>query len=102
MGRTRVVALLLAGLLLAAPASAGTGSELRGVIQRTEQLRGLKTTHPLAVSTLGRRRHAPGRRCASWRASGSRAAMRPGTTCCTCSGVLKPGQSLAGDRAGAS
>jgi len=33
MGRTRVAALLLAGLLLAAPASAGTGSELRGIIQ---------------------------------------------------------------------
>ncbi len=55
MGRTRVVALLLAGLLLAAPASAGTGSELRGIIQRTEQLRGLKTTHPIAVSTLDAR-----------------------------------------------
>ena len=55
MGRTCVVALLLAGLLLAAPASAGTGSELRGIIQRTEQLRGLKTTHPIAVSTLDAR-----------------------------------------------
>jgi hypothetical protein len=55
MGRTRVVALLLAGLLLAVPASAGTGSELRGIIQRTEQLRGLKTTHPIAVSTLDAR-----------------------------------------------
>jgi hypothetical protein len=46
------LALLVAGLLLAAPASAGTGSELRAVIQRAEQLRGLKTTHPLAVATL--------------------------------------------------
>ena len=55
MGRTCVVGLLLAGLLLAAPASAGTGSELRGIIQRTEQLRGLKTTHPIAVSTLDAR-----------------------------------------------
>jgi hypothetical protein len=52
MGRTRVAGLLLAALLLAAPASAGTGAELRAVIQRTEQLRGLKTTHPIAVSTL--------------------------------------------------
>ena len=48
-----VCALLCAGLALAAPASAGTGSELRGVIQRAEELRGLSTTHPLAVSTLG-------------------------------------------------
>ena len=52
MGGIRPVALILAGLLLAAPASAGTGSELRGVIQRTEQLRGLGTTRPLAVSTV--------------------------------------------------
>ena len=52
MGGIRRVALILAGLLLAAPASAGTGSELRGVIQRTEQLRGLGTTRPLAVSTV--------------------------------------------------
>ena len=51
--RTRpVLALLATGLLLAVPATAGTGSELRGVMQRTEQLRGLKTTHPLAVSTV--------------------------------------------------
>ena len=52
MGRIRPLAALLSGLLLAAPASAGTGSEIRGVIARAEQLRGLKTTHPLAVSTL--------------------------------------------------
>ncbi len=52
MGGIRRVALILAGLLLAAPASAGTGSELRGVIQRTEQLRGLGTTRALAVSTV--------------------------------------------------
>jgi hypothetical protein len=52
MGRKRLLAALLAGLLLAAPASAGTGSELRAVIARTEQLRGLKTIHPLAVSAL--------------------------------------------------
>ena len=37
----------------AAPVSAGTGSELSGVIKQTEELRGLSTTHPLAVSTLG-------------------------------------------------
>jgi hypothetical protein len=48
-----VFALLCAGLALAAPVSAGTGSELSGVIQRAEELRGLRTTHPLAVSTLG-------------------------------------------------
>jgi hypothetical protein len=52
VGGIRPVALILAGLLLAAPASAGTGSELRGVIQRTEQLRGLGTTRPLAVATV--------------------------------------------------
>jgi hypothetical protein len=52
MRRRPLLALLVAGLLLAVPASAGTGSDLRAVVQRTEQLRGLKTTHPLAVSTL--------------------------------------------------
>jgi hypothetical protein len=51
MARLRLLAALI-GLLLAVPASAGTGSELRAVIARAEQLRGLKTTHPLAVSTL--------------------------------------------------
>ena len=94
MGRTRVVALLLAGLLLAAPASAGTGSELRGIIQRTEQLRGLKTTHPIAVSTLDAARHAPRRRCASWHASGSRASDAAWDDVLHLLGVLKPGQSL--------
>ena len=34
MGRIRALAGLLAGLLLVAPASAGTGSELRAVIAR--------------------------------------------------------------------
>lgn len=53
MGRARLLAVLLAGLAFAGPASAGTGSELNGVIQRAEQLRGLRATHPLAVSTLG-------------------------------------------------
>jgi hypothetical protein len=52
MRKTRLLALLCAGLALAIPASAGTGTELSGVIQRTEELRGLTTTHPLAVSTL--------------------------------------------------
>jgi hypothetical protein len=51
MGWTRPLALLLAGLLIAGPA-AGADSELREVIRKTEQLRGLRTTHPLAVSTL--------------------------------------------------
>ena len=40
MRRVRLLALLCAGLAVAAPASAGTGAELRGVIQRAEQLRG--------------------------------------------------------------
>jgi hypothetical protein len=52
MGRTRLLVLLLAALALASPASAGTGSELSGVIARAEQLRGLRTTHPLAVSAV--------------------------------------------------
>lgn len=52
MGRARLVALLCAGLLIAGPASAGTGSEVGGVITRAEQLRGLGTTQPLAISTL--------------------------------------------------
>jgi hypothetical protein len=52
MGRARLLALLCAALLIAGPAGAGTGSELSGVITRAEQLRGLTTTHPLAVSTL--------------------------------------------------
>ena len=62
MGATRLLVPLLAALALAAPASAGTGSELRGVIARAEQLRGLRTTHPLAVSTVTRRGHAAARR----------------------------------------
>ena len=52
MGRARLLALLCAGLLIAGPASAGTGSELSGVIKSAEQLRGLRTDRPLAVSTL--------------------------------------------------
>jgi hypothetical protein len=43
---------LLAALALASPASAGTGAEVSGVIARAEQLRGLRTTHPLAVSAV--------------------------------------------------
>jgi hypothetical protein len=52
MRRRALLALLATGLLLAAPASAGTGPEVRDVIRQTEQLRGLKTTHSLAVSML--------------------------------------------------
>jgi hypothetical protein len=52
MGRTRLLVPLLAVLAAAAPAGAGTGSALSGVIARAEQLRGLRTTHPLAVSTV--------------------------------------------------
>lgn len=94
MGRTRLLALLLSGLLLAAPAGAGTGSEIRGVIARAEQLRGLESTHPLAVSTLdaaglrrilvrelARERHP--RNDAAW------------DDALHLLGVLKPGQSLA-------
>ncbi|HEY3613559.1 MAG TPA: hypothetical protein VGK92_07640, partial [Gaiellales bacterium] len=53
MRRRRLLVPLLAALVLAAPASAGGPSGLRGVIARAEQLRGLRTTHPLAVATVG-------------------------------------------------
>jgi hypothetical protein len=52
MGRLRRVGALLAWLVLAAPAAAGTGSDIHAVIARAEQLRGLQTTHPLAITTL--------------------------------------------------
>lgn len=53
MGRMHALALVvLAALPLAAPASAGSLSELGAVIQRTEQLRGLDTSRPLAVTTV--------------------------------------------------
>ena len=48
-----VFALVCAGLAFTAPVSAGTGADLSSVIQRAEELRGLRTTHPLAVSALG-------------------------------------------------
>ena len=84
MGGIRTVALILAGLLLAAPASAGTGSELRGVIQRTEQLRGLGATRPLAVTTVD----AAGMRRVVLRELARERqprVTRPGTTRCICS-----------------
>lgn len=49
----RLAVLLLALLACAVPAGAGTGAGLTAVIQKAEQLRGLRTTHPLAVSSLG-------------------------------------------------
>ena len=49
----RLAALLLALLAGAATATAGTGSGLTAVVQKAEQLRGLQTTHPLAVSAVG-------------------------------------------------
>lgn len=52
MGRARLLALLCAGLLIVVPASAGTGSELSGVIKSAQQLRGLSTDRPLAIATL--------------------------------------------------
>jgi len=52
VGRIRLLLLVLGALVFAAPASAGSGSELSGIIARAEQLRGLTTTRPLAVSTV--------------------------------------------------
>jgi hypothetical protein len=52
MGRLRLLVVLVAGLAVAAPAGAGTGSEVPGVIAKAEQLRGLRATHPLAVSNV--------------------------------------------------
>ncbi len=95
MGRFGLPALVLAGLALAAPAGAGTGSELPGVIAKAEQLRGLRTTHPLAVSTLaaaGMRRVVL-RELASEREPVSDAAWDDALHLL---GVLRPGQSLAG------
>ena len=43
---------MLGVLVFAAPATAGSGSELDGIIARAEQLRGLTATEPLAVSTV--------------------------------------------------
>ncbi|MDX6600442.1 MAG: hypothetical protein QOE87_4329 [Gaiellales bacterium] len=48
-----VLLVVLGGLVLAGPAArAGEGAEVRGIIQKVEELRGLRTGHPLAVSTL--------------------------------------------------
>ena len=61
VGRRRLLPLvpLLAAPRSAAPASAGTGSgPAEAVIARAEQLRGLTTTRPLAVSTVERGGHA--------------------------------------------
>ncbi|HET6173828.1 MAG TPA: hypothetical protein VFD90_14540 [Gaiellales bacterium] len=93
MGRTRLLAAVLAGLLLAVPASAGTGSELPGVIKRAEQLRGLKTTRPLAVATLGAAglRRIVVRELAHERHPREDAAWDDALHLL---GVLKPGQSL--------
>ncbi len=89
-----VCALLCAGLALAAPVSAGTGSELSGVIKQTEELRGLSTTHPLAVSTLG----AAGiRRVVVRELAREREPLSDGAwnDALHLLGVLRPGQSLA-------
>jgi hypothetical protein len=94
MRPTRLLALLCLGLACAAPASGGTGSELSGVIQRTEQLRGLSTTRPLAVSTLGAKalRRVVVREIAHEREPRSDAAWDDALHLL---GVLRPGQSLA-------
>ena len=49
-----VLLLALGGLVLAGPAApaARGGDEVRGVIQKVEKLRGLRTARPIAVSTL--------------------------------------------------
>jgi hypothetical protein len=93
MGWARLLALLLAGLLIAGPASAGAGSEIQGVIQKTEVLRGLRTTHPLAVSTLSAAglRRVVVRELEQERLPRSDAAWNDALHLL---GVLRPGQSL--------
>jgi hypothetical protein len=49
----RLILPLLACLAIAVPATAGAGAGLSAVIQTAEQLRGLQTTHPIAVSAVG-------------------------------------------------
>jgi len=49
----RTVLLLLACLAVVVPATAGAGGDLSAVIHQAEQLRGLRATHPIAVSTVG-------------------------------------------------
>lgn len=94
MRRARLLALLCAGLAVAVPASAGTGAELRGVIQRAEQLRGITVDHPLAVSSLGAAalRRVVVREIAHERQPRSDAAWDDALHLM---GVLKDGQSLA-------
>ena len=52
MRRLLLVLLSLAGAGVTSPVSADTGSDVSAVIARAEQLRGLRATHPLAVSAL--------------------------------------------------
>jgi hypothetical protein len=89
-----VCAFVCAGLALAAPVSAGTGSELSGVIQRAEELRGLRTTHPLVVSTLSAAgiRRVVARELKREREPRSDAAWNDALHLL---GVVRPGQSLA-------
>ena len=47
-----MLALALAALALPAPAGGADGAEVRGVIEKVEELRGLRATQPLAVTTL--------------------------------------------------
>jgi hypothetical protein len=94
MGRIRLLALLLAGLAIAGPARAGTGSEVPGLIAEAEQLRGLRATHALAVSTLD----AAGMRRAVVRALAEEQKAVPVSgwdDALHLLGVLRPGQRLA-------
>ena len=85
---------LLAGLLLAAPAAPGTGSDIRAVIARAEQLRGLRRR----IRSRSRRSTPQGCAascCASWRASGDPRSDAAWDDALHLLGVLKAGQSLA-------
>jgi hypothetical protein len=81
MSRLRILGLVLAGLVLAGPAGGAEGTELQAVIHKAEQLRGLRTTHALAVSRLLAQERER-RSDAGW------------DEALHLLGVLKPGQSL--------
>lgn len=56
MRRLCILGLVLVGLVPAAvPAGGADGAEVRGIVQKVGELRGLRTTHALAVSTLDAR-----------------------------------------------
>ena len=94
MARWWILGLVLAALALPAPASGAGGAEVRGVVEKVEELRGLRASHPLAVTTLG----ADGLRRVVVRLLAQEHARRSDAgwdDALHLLGVLKPGQSLA-------